>query len=569
MTRIAVRMTPLCAAFLVATPCAAATPADLVLFNGKVVTVDPAFSIQSAVVVKDGKILAVGGPDLVKRYPAAKQVDLHGRTLMPGFIDTHLHLIGLSHRQIEADKATSIAALKAMVAAKARELGPGEWITGYGWDEAQMTDKRVPSRADLDAAAPDNPVALTRAGGHSIVGNSAAFKLAAITAATPDPESGLIERDARGEPSGIIRERNDLLTMLVVPDSPAQMRPSYIRKLKALLPLGITSFMEAYTSIDDEPVGKGGKAADSAPGRGPSRHSYREFKSIYDEMGADLPRIILYIDYPGAERLKAFPYHTGQGDDRLKLGPIGETPYDGGFTGPTALTKEDYKGLPGFRGKAFMTPAAAQEMVETSAALGWQLGIHAIGDQAIETMAGIYDAALKSHPNPDHRWFLSHFTMIPSAATMDMLARDHVYAAAQPNFLYNLEARYESTLDGYRLQHINPVATPLKHGIKMTFGSDNLPIGPMVGLYAAITRKGPDGKTFGMEEAVSCAEAIPLYTRDAAMLSWDEAKKGSIEPGKFADMIVLDQDVLTIPSEQILGTKVDMTIIGGKIVFER
>jgi predicted amidohydrolase YtcJ len=557
------------AALLGAPAAIAATPADMLLYNGKVVTVDRTFSIRSAVAVKDGKILAVGGPELVRRYRAARTIDLHGRTLMPGFIDTHLHLYGLSHRQIEPAKATSIADLKAMVAAKAKALGPGEWVTGYGWDEAQLADKRVPTRSDLDEAAPDNPVALVRAGAHSVVGNSAAFRLAGITAATPEPESGVIERDARGEPSGIIRERSDLLTSLVVPDSPAQMRPSYINSLKALLSLGITSFMEAFTSIDDEPVGKGGRAPDSDPGRGPSRHSYREFRSIYDEMGADLPRITLYIDYPGAKRLKEFPYHTGYGDDRLKLGPIGETPYDGGFTGPTALTKEDYKGLPGFRGKAFMTPEAAKEMVETSAALGWQLGTHAIGDQAIETMSGIYDAVLREHPRPDHRWFLSHFTMIPSAATMDMLARDHVYAAAQPNFLYNLEARYEATLDGYRLQHINPVATPLKHGIRMTFGSDNLPIGPMVGLYAAITRKGPDGKVFGIEEAVGRAEAIRLYTRDAAVLSWDEARKGSIEPGKFADMIILDQDPLTVPDEALLATKVDMTIVGGKVVFER
>jgi len=552
-----------------AEPAKAQAPADMILFNGKVLTVDRDFSIASTVVVKDGKILAVGGPDLASDYVAPTRVDLRGRTLMPGFIDTHLHLIGFSHRQVAVDQATSITELKAMVAAKAKALGPGEWVTGYGWDEALLAEKRVPTRADLDAAAPDNPVALTRAGSHSIVGNSRAFAMAGITAATPDPPSGLIERDAKGEPSGIIRERNDLLTNLIVSDSPAEMRPSYIRSLKALLALGITSFMEAWTSIDDEPAGKGGPAAGSPPAKGPSRHSYREFKSIYDEMGADLPRVALYIAYPGAERLKAFPHRTGDGDDRIKLGPIGETPFDGGFTGPTALTKADYKGLPGFRGTAFMTEAEATAMVETAAGLGWQLGIHAIGDQAIETMAGVYDSVLKTHPKTDHRWFLSHFTMLPSAATMDMLARDQVYAAAQPNFLYNLEGRYEATLEGDRLQHINPVATPLKHGVKMVFGSDNLPIGPMVGLYVAVTRKGADGKVFGVEEAVSRADAIRFYTRDAAVLTWDETRKGSIEPGKFADLIVLDQDPMTVPAEALLETRVDMTFVGGKLVFER
>lgn len=566
---MASRRSLLIASLLAAAPAAAATPADMILYNGKVLTVDKAFSIRSAVAVKDGRILAVGGPEIMKAYSAPTSIDLHGKMLMPGFIDTHLHLYGLSHRQIEPDKAASIAELKQMVAAKARELGPGEWITGYGWDEALLAEHRVPSRADLDEAAPDNPVALTRAGAHSIVGNSRAFQLAKITAATPDPESGLIERGANGEPSGIIRERSDLLIALVPQDTPAQMRPSYIRSLKALLPLGITSFMEAFSNIDDEPYGKGGAQPGQRRSAGPAAHSWAEFRSIYAEMGADLPRITLYIAYPGEERLKAFPYHTGYGDDRIKLGPIGETPYDGGFTGPTALTKDDYKGLPGFRGKAFLTPEAARAMVSTSAALGWQLGIHAIGDAAIETMANVYDTVLKEQPKRDHRWFLSHFTMIPSAATMDMMARDKIAAAAQPNFLYNLEGRYEATLEGFRLQHINPVASPLYHGIRMAFGSDNLPIGPLVGLYAAVSRKGPDGKQFGPEEAVSREEAIRLYTRDAAFLAWDEAKKGSIEPGKLADVIVVDRDLLTVPESEILDAKVMTTIVGGKIVFER
>lgn len=553
----------LSASVLATTAAWAGQPVDMLLFNGKVLTVDEDFSIKSAIAIKDGRIVVVGGPEVARDYTAAKSVDLKGRTLMPGFIDTHLHLYGLSKRSVEPGKARSIAELKAMVTAKAKQLGPGEWITGYGWDEALLTDKRVPLRADLDAAAPDNPVVLTRAGAHSAVGNSLALKLAGIDEKTPDPESGLIERLTDGRPNGIIRERTDLYLRLVPGDTPADMRPSYISSLKNLLSLGITSFMEAYGSIDDEPVDKGGT------GETPRRHSYKQFKSIYDEMGADLPRISLYIGYPGAERLKAFPYHTGHGDDRLKLGPIGENPYDGGFTGPTALTKEDYKGQPGFRGTAFMTPDQAREMIETSAALGWQLGTHAIGDAAIETVAGLYHESLTKQPRADHRWFLSHFTMIPSSATMDMMAKDGVWAAAQPNFLYNLMGRYKSTLDGERLTHINPVASPLKHEVRVAFGSDNLPIGPMVGIYAATTRKGPAGDILGPEEAVTREEAIRLYTREAAYLTWDEKKKGSLEPGKFADLIVLDRDPLTVPDEQLLDTQVDLTIVNGRVVFDR
>jgi len=549
---------------------ALAEPADMVLFNGKVLTVDKGFSTASAVAVKDGRIVAVGGPDVATRYTGGQRIDLGGRTLMPGFIDTHLHLYGLPHRAIEPDKAKSIVEIQSMIAAKAKALGPGEWVTGSAWDEALLAEKRVPTRADLDAVSPDNPVVLIRAGAHSAVANSIALKLAKIDRNTPDPDGGLIERDAAGEPNGIVRERTDLILSLVPADTPEQMRPSYIASLKRLLSLGITSFMEAYGSIDDEPVGKGGlPAGQRTKTIVPSSHTYKQFRSIYEEIGADLPRATLYIGYPGAERLKAFPYRTGHGDDRLKLGPIGETPFDGGFTGPTALTKADYKGQPGFRGTAFMTADAARDMVATSAALGWQLGIHAIGDAAIETVAQIYHDELAKQARPDHRWFLSHFTMLPSDATMDMMAKDQVWAAAQPNFLYNLAGRYRQTLEGDALTHINPVASPLKHHIHVVLGSDNLPIGPMVGLYAATTRKDPQGQVIGIEEAISRQQAITLYTREAAWLTRDEAKKGSIEPGKFADMIVLDRDPLTVPDEELLATQVDLTIVGGKAVYTR
>jgi predicted amidohydrolase YtcJ len=368
----------------------------------------------------------------------------------------------------------------------------------------------------------------------------------------------------------MILERSDIVTRLVPPDSKEQKQPGYMAALKTMLGLGITTVMDALVTIDDEPAGKGGLGA-SKPfdAFSATMPGLSEMRTLYAAHGADLPRMVAYIAWPGAERLKAFPYHTGDGDERLKLGPIGETPYDGGFTGPTAFTKEDYKGRPGFRGKTFYSEDTAREIVSTANALGWQVGIHTIGDQAIETIAKIYSDELNAHPRKDHRWFLSHFTMIPSVETMKMMARDGIWAAAQPNFLYNLEGRYEQTLDGYRLQHNNPVRVPLSYGVKMTFGSDNLPIGPLVGIYAAVTRKGPDGKVFGADEAIGIREAIRLYTQKAAYLGFDENNKGSIEVGKLADLIILDRNPVKIDPEQLLSTKVDLTMVGGHIVFER
>jgi predicted amidohydrolase YtcJ len=558
----------LAAASLLPTLAWAAEPVDLLLYGGKVLTVDKSFSIASAVAVKDGRIVATGGKELLDKYDAPTKVDLAGRTLMPGFNDTHVHMHPMSHRQIDMDGVTSITELQARIKAKAAQVGPGEWVTGAGWDEAQLAEKREPLRADLDAAAPNNPVMLVRAGGHSSVGNTLALKIAKIDKATPDPAGGVIERDKAGEANGIIRERSDLYRDHIPIDSWAALRPTFIAQMKKLLPLGITSFHNATTTIDDEPVGKGG-IADPGPGL-----TYRRLRAIYDEMGADLPRVTTYIAYPGPERLAAFPMRSGDGDVRVRLGGIGESSVDGGFTGPAAWLLADYKGLPGYRGKGLFTDEQIQAMVDDCARNGWQMALHAIGDAAIVQAVNAYDHALRTIPGTgphagDRRWFLDHFTIMPPEATMKIMAQDGIMISQQPNFLYNLEARYEKYLDDERLAHNNSVATPLAHGIFIAFSSDNLPIGPMVGLYAAVTRKGPSGRVHGGSEAIPRDLAIRMYTANTAYLSWEEGIKGTLEAGKLADMIVLDHDPLTVPADQLLTTKVDMTFVGGKLVYAR
>ena len=554
-------------------PALAAKPADLVLYDGHVLTVDKAFSVKKAVAVKDGKIIAVGGDEIAKEYDAPTKIDLHGKTLMPGFMDTHLHIRSAPRRQIDMAHARSIADIQAMVKAKAAELGPGEWIIGAGWSEYELAEKRRPLRADLDAAAPNNPVVLTRAGGHSSVGNSMALQLAKIDRSTPDPEGGLVEKDAGGEPNGIIRERSDLYRNLVPKDTFADLRQSYIDFLHKLEKLGITSFMSASTYIDLDPK----VAMDQRglrPTEGQGHPSWNELTDIYNTDRATLPRIYAYMDYPGASQLKAFPHHTGYGDDHLRMGPIGETAVDGGFTGPTAYTIDDYKGMPkGFKGKVFYTPEQLQAMVDTSAKLGWQVGLHAIGDQAIVMTVDAYDQALKSIPGQDHmgkdrRWFLAHYTIMPPERTRKLMAEDGIAIAQQPNFAHTLVQRYIETMSPEKVEHNNSVATPLKDGIKVTFGSDNIPIDPRIGLYGAITRKGEDGVVHGGVEAVSRPEAIRLYTAAGPYLAWEENKKGTLEPGKFADMIVLDTDPLTAPEEKLLTMKVEQTYIDGKLVYD-
>lgn len=441
---------------------------------------------------------------------------------------------------------------------------------GRGWQEKNFKEDRNLTRADLDPATPNNPVMLIRAGAHSSVSNSLALKMAGIDRNTQDPKSGLIEHLPNGEPNGIIRERYDLVGKLIPSPTWDQVRASYLVWFHQILSLGITSFFDASGTIDDEPIGKGGNP--QGPGFNLTFHRARQ---LYAKMGDSLPRITMYIGYPGAERLKDFGHHTGYGDEHVRIGPIGENPVDGGFTGPTAWLLADYKGQPGFRGKGRYTDAELQNMVDTASELGWQIGLHCIGDAAIVQTIKAYDKALNSIPSKDHtqddrRWFTDHFTIMPPDATMETMRRDHIMIAQQPNFLYNLEDRYEENLDPWRLEHNNSIATPVhKFGLFMAFGSDDLPIGPMVGLYAAITRKGPSGQVHGLEEAVSRREAIRMYTANGPYLSWEENIKGTIEPGKLADMIVLPFDPLTADPQTILHGKVDMTFLGGKLVYER
>ncbi len=476
-------------------------PGDLVLFNGKIVTVDDAFSIREAIVIRDGRIAAVGGSELRNQYAAARAIDLGGRMVMPGFHDTHIHLRGHSRRYIDLTETTSIKQLQQQIRDKAKELGVGEWITGGGWDEYHFAEQRKPLRGDLDAAASNNPVVLSRAGGHSSVGNTLALKMAEIRKNTPDPPRGLIERDASGEPNGVIRERSDLYTRLVPPDTPADVRDSLLEDVRKQLKLGITSVIEAGASVDPNVAG-----------------SYAEFERLYEQHGAELPRASIQIGYPGdaktgAAKLKAFGRKTGDGNERLRVGSIGEMAADGGFTGPTAWVLVDYKGQPGFRGRAFFTPEQIHANIEAGHLMGWQFGIHAIGDASIVMTVDALDQVLKAHPRNDHRHYLTHFTVLPPEETMRTMAQDKIAIAQQPNFTYNLEGRYVETLEGQRLATNNAIRTPISHGIFMAFGSDNLPTGALVGVYAAVTGKGESGKVYGPGEQVLAAIRTPAAGR--------------------------------------------------------
>ena len=519
---------------------------DLILTNGKIITVDDEFSIRDTVVVDDGRILETGGAELTLKYQSEETVDLQGKVLMPGFNDSHTHIRGRPQRYIELGDVSSISEIQDLIRTKITEIGEGEWVTGYGWSEDELEEGRRPLRSDLDAAAPNNPVILTRAGGHSAVVNSSALNRADVTLATPQPEGGVIERGQDGQLNGVIRERQELVGRLVPDSTYEELIASLETNLNDLLRLGITSITDA-----SKPPGQ-----------------FAMWEELYRTAKLPLPRSQVQFQWFDVDGINDVKARVGKGTDFLKIGPI-KVFADGGFTGPAAYTLEPYRNQGEYRGYLNMPPRKLAAHLNEIHDAGWQIGIHAIGDAAIVMVVNILADALERNPREDHRHYLNHFSMRPPELTMDLMAEHQIHITQQPNFTYTLEGRYVDNLDGWRLQHNNPLRSPMDHGIKVAISSDILPIGPMVGIYAAVTRKGMTGTVYGADEAITREEAIRAYTATGAYLNFEEDIKGSIEPGKFADMIVLSDDILSVTDEQIMDIQVLGTYVDGKLVYSR
>ena len=519
---------------------------DWVFLNGQILTLDDADTRASAMAIRGEEIVAVGGAELRDQYQG-KVVDLDGSTILPGFNDTHVHIIGRPYYYIDLTKVASIAEIQQLIAAKVAALGEGAWITGYGWSEDELAEGRRPLRGDLDAVAPNNPIMLTRAGAHSAVFSTTALALAGVDATTPDPEGGVIERDEDGELNGVIRERHNELVGRLIPDPEwVDLRASLAQQLKDLFSLGITSFTQANGQFE----------------------YFSEWQAIYEEYAGQLPRGTIQHFWRGTEAMEAFRRSAGVGDEELKVGAV-KLLADGGFTGPAAYTKKPYRGEEEYRGKLNLPIGDIRTILTDAHAAGWQLGVHAIGDAAIELVVEILADALAAHPRADHRHYLNHFTVMPSLATMDKMAARGIAISQQPNFLYTLEGRYVANLDGDRLQRNNPMATPMSRGIHVAMSSDILPLGPWVGIYAATTRKGMSGAVYGPEEKISRIEALRAYTAKAAWLTFEEDRKGMLKAGMLADFIVLDEDPLSVPDEELLNLRPAETWLGGRQVYVR
>lgn len=540
---------------------------DLVYHGGTVLTFDGGSTVAEAVAVRDGRVAAVGTDAGVLGLagPATRVVDLSGRTLLPGFYDNHIHLGGelqewrgalISAIPEWLREVDTLEELQEAVRSQAATTPAGSWIRGELARE-DWPNQKIPTRQDLDAAAPDHPVALTR-GPHTIILNSRAFEIAGITAATPDPPGGWIIRDTQGVPSGRLLET---AKRLVDPHlSPASANPSDIvetwrRQLVQLRGLGITSVNMA--------------------GLRPAQ--LRLAQTLYERHGEELPRMTVQIRLsPGYDtyddpvlgaresirELESLGFRTGFGNERLKVGAI-KMSIDGGLSAPVLWTLASYPSRPDFHGVQRIPAETFYDVARRAHDLGWQLGIHTIGDAAAVMVVDELERILRESPRHDHRHFLHHVTVKPPAETIRKMAALQLMVATHPSWTTALGGFAAEALDAERLETQNPSRSLLDAGVRLSYGSDAAPYGPLFNVWNAVTRRGWGDRVYGANEAVTVDEAIRLHTMGSAYMTFDEAERGSIEVGKLADFVVLERNPLEVAPAELWSIPVVETVIGG------
>jgi predicted amidohydrolase YtcJ len=560
--------------------------ADLVLMNGKVVTVDKIFSIKEAVAVKGDRIRAVGTNGAIRCYisEGTKIIDLKGKTVLPGINDSHGHAtsFGAALPPISLvlgyPTVHSIADIQAALAARVAEVPEGHWIRGQGWDPAFIDDcagieNECLNKSQLDLVSPNNPVIFIDFSYHNCWVNSKALELAGIDRNTPDPPGGVIERDSEGNPTGIFRELSALgLVMKAVPlFTKEELREACLTAMKEMNKNGITSYTEAA-------LGPGG---DTYNGGVLGEKVIEVYKDLYheDKLTARISILLLFGEYGAGdyESLKngVETYDWPEGYDPKWLRFPGIKIFaDGIPPTKTAWMWDEYIG--GGYGSLTIPGATDEEKVEELTkmivyghSMGFQVPVHATGDRAISTVVDAYEEAMRQYPSFDRRHYVIHGDFI-SPEDCSRLASMGFGVNMQP-YIQTIIADIEPFVVGpERAAYEWPFKTALDAGIPLTFSSDLGVTYPnwRQGVQSAITREGVSGVVSGYDEIIGRKEAIRAYTINGAWQDFMENEKGSIEPGKLADFCVLDRDIMTAEAHTIGNINVVMTIVGGKIVYD-
>jgi len=527
--------------------------ADLVFLNGQVITIDDSTPRAEAVAVIRDRIALVGDNDAVRDTvgPHTKVIDLTGRVLLPGFNDAHCHIVlyGLSRLWINcrAEVIENLDALLVKVKEASAQCKPGHWIRGRGYEDTRLPPNYALTRHDLDQVSPNHPVYLERVCGHVIVVNSRALVLAGITRETPDPPGGEIDRDADGKPTGVLRETaRDLIRDILPIPTQKELEAAIFRGMQDYLTAGITSVQNAGTHASE----------------------FRAFQSLHRRNRLPV-RAYLMIAPEVMEHLIEAGLRTGFGDDRLKIGPL-KIFTDGGIGACTAAMREPYTKDPENRGILWMEQEELNGLVERAHSAGFQIGSHAIGDRAIESVLDAYERVLTPCPRADHRYRIEHCGS-PFGELLDRIVKMGVLPVPQPIFLNEGGDPYIKNLGAERAHQLYPLRDFLDAGLPIS-GSSDSPVSsfsPLKGIQTAVTRRTWDGQTLGPGQETTLTEALRMYTLNGAYASFEEHIKGSIKVGKLADFVVLEQDPFQSPLDELSDINVDMTIVGGEIVYQK
>lgn len=546
--------------------------ADVIFKNGTIHTLVPGQRPVQALAAKSGRVLAVGKSQEMLEYagPHTRTVDLAGSTAIPGFIDSHLHLLAFGHTlvQLELAAVKSIAQLQDLVRRRAAETPEGAWILGWGWDQELFAEGVYPSRYHLDEAAPGRPVLLKRACGHACVASSRVLQLAGVGRDTPDPEGGVIDRDASGEPTGIFRETaGQLLVAAVPPPGPDAVAAALERAIRAALAAGVTGvhtndgfagFAAGWDTATRDLAGDG-------PGGGFAAGWAMYSRVLY---GRDLPlRVYWDAQVTDLDEILAGTKRTGSGDERLKLGAV-KIFMDGSLGASTALLSADYSDFPGQRGVKIMEESVLDDLVLQAHTAGMQVAIHAIGDLAIELSLDAIEKAQAVLPRVGRHRIIH--CQIMRQELFSRFARLGAVAEIQPKFVTTDLRWADRRVGPERAPYAYAWRTFLQAGVAVAAGSDCPvePIAPLLGLYAAVNRQDLDGRPAGgwkPEQKLTVDEALRAFTTGAAYAAFEESVKGTLAPGMLADMVVLDADPYRVPGPALKDLKVQMTIIGGKV----
>jgi predicted amidohydrolase YtcJ len=542
---------------------------DLVMFNGNVITVDKEFSIAEAVAVKDDKIVGVGSNEDIKKLTGAKTrlMDLKDATVLPGINDAHCHLSGFGMQrpplvvEISYPHIKSFADIRKATEAQAKRVGPGQWISGMGWDRGFLEEFKGkpqlwPSKEDIDPASPDNPVAYSDFSGHVCLINSVAMKMAKIDKNTPDPEGGIIQKDAAGEPTGVLFEAAaGLVRRLMPPPDKERMRAGIINGMAELNSLGICSVTE--------------------PGLGAEQIGL--YTELYNAGKFTLRVNGMVWGGPSLEAIKSVLSHvgtgTGFGNEWLRISGL-KLLADGIPPSKTAFMYEDYIG--GGHGQLLVEGKTDEErynmlisMIKYASAHRFQVGIHVTGDRGIDICVDGYIAAMK-----EHKWDARHYTIHTDYVTPECIKRmaaNNIGANVQSAIKWTIGNLMVGITGEKRAAYHWPLKSLFDGGVIVTNSSDASVTYPdwRQGVESAVLRKDKaTGQVLGPEQCITVEQAIRSYTINGAWQDHQEQIRGSIELGKLADFTVIKDDILAVDPNKIHEIPVLYTIVGGKTVYK-